>query len=712
MPIRKLCLFIDVICHGEAIFSEFEDNPHHDTPFGSGDVKYHKGYSADVTTARGDTLHLSLTPNPSHLEAVDPVVEGRVRAKQDRQGDHARTRCMPLLLHGDAAFSGQGLVPECLNLSELAGYTTGGTIHVIVNNQIGFTTPPHESRSSAYATGVAMMLEIPIFHVNGEDPRAVAAAVKWAVAWRQRFHRDVVLDMYCYRKHGHNEGDEPSFTQPQMYENIRSRPTPRAVYADHLERIGALTRSELDAIHKASVSDMTAGSSDDAEEATAGVDLRQVETKGEDLDLALYSRPDDAVPTHRAGRREADDAISPLKGLWQRFSGGTIEDEVDTSFDAVRLVEILRTASSFPDPQFKAHAKIKRLFKQRHEIIDGSRPFDWAMGEQAAWTSLLDEGYPVRLSGQDCGRGTFSHRHAVISCLESGREFYPMSTLGRFDAVDSSLSEAAVLGFEVGYAFDTPDGLTMWEAQFGDFANGAQIIIDQYIVAAEQKWGRYSGIVMLLPHGYEGQGPEHSSAKIERYLQLCAQDNLQVANVTTPAQLFHLFRRQVLRQVRKPLIVMTPKSLLRHPLATSTLDDLCQGRFQRVIGELEPLDTGAVKRVVLCSGKIYYELVTRRRELEQHQIALVRVELLHPYPQAALDEVLQVFPEGVELVWCQEEPRNMGAWPSYLHWMLEHFGPNRLPRYIGRMAAASPATGSNKKHRKEQASLLDAALTL
>jgi len=692
------------------IVGEFQDTG--GSTQGSGDVKYHKGYSADVTTARGDTIHLSLTPNPSHLEAVDPVVEGRVRAKQDREGDVERTRCMPLLLHGDAAFSGQGLVPECLNLSELAGYTTGGTIHVIVNNQIGFTTPPHESRSSAYATGVAMMLQIPIFHVNGEDPRAVAAAVKWAVAWRQRFHRDVVLDMYCYRKHGHNEGDEPSFTQPEMYENIRSRPTPRAVYADHLERIGALTREDLDAIHRDSVADMDVGSSDDAEVAHARAEIRQVQSKGEDLDLALYSRRDDAAETHAAGTRAAADAVSPLKGLWQRFSGGTIEDEGDTGFDAQRLVELLRAASSLPDEDFKAHAKIKRLFKQRHEMIDGKRPLDWAMGEQAAWTTLLDQGYPVRISGQDCGRGTFSHRHAVIACVESGREFYPMSRLGRFDAVDSSLSEAAVLGFEVGYAFDTPDGLTMWEAQFGDFANGAQIIIDQYIVAAEQKWGRYSGIVMMLPHGYEGQGPEHSSAKLERYLQLCAQDNMQVANVTTPAQLFHLFRRQILRQVRKPLILMTPKSLLRHRLATSTLEDMAEGRFERVLGEVDALDPAGVKRVVLCSGKIYYELLTRRRELERTDVALVRVELLYPYPAAEIDEVIARYSADVELVWCQEEPRNMGAWPSYLHWMLGHLGPDRIPGYIGRRAAASPATGSNKKHRTEQAALLDAALTV
>jgi len=705
---RLNCLVNTLEKPARLIVGEFQDTG--GTTQGSGDVKYHKGYSADVTTALGHTIHLSLTPNPSHLEAVDPVVEGRVRAKQDRYGDLERRRCMPILLHGDAAFSGQGLVPEVLNLSELAGYTTGGTIHVIVNNQIGFTTPPHESRSSPYATGVAMMLQIPIFHVNGEDPRAVAAAARWAVTWRQRYRRDVVIDMYCYRKHGHNEGDEPSFTQPQMYEIIRSRKTPRAHYADRLQALGILSASELDAIHAASKADMDAGSADDLDEATAGADLRSMDAKAADPDLALYGRRDDDT-VHVAGKRDAEDAMSPLKGLWQRFSGGSIDDEVDTTVDKERLVELLRKCSSFPDEQFKPHPKIKRLYKQRNEMIDGKRRLDWAMGEQAAWATLLDEGYAVRLSGEDCGRGTFSHRHAVIACIDTGREHYPLKDLGRFANVDSSLSEAGVLGFEVGYAFDTPDGLTMWEAQFGDFANGAQIIIDQYIVSAEQKWSRYSGLVMMLPHGYEGQGPEHSSSKLERFLQLCAEDNMQVANVTTPAQLCHLFRRQMLRQVRKPLILMTPKSLLRHPLASSSMDEMANGAFQSVIPEVE-LEPEAVKRVVLCSGKLYFELLQERQKKELTDIALVRVELLHPYPRAALDAVLSAYADDVEVVWCQEEPKNMGAWPSYLQWMLDHLGAERLPRYIGRKAAASPATGSNKQHRIQQAALVAAALTL
>jgi 2-oxoglutarate dehydrogenase E1 component len=653
-----------------AIVDEFQDV--RGATQGSGDVKYHLGYSADVQTVYGDQVHLSLTPNPSHLEAVNAVVEGRVRSKQDRTNDAARVTGLPLLLHGDAAFAGQGSVMEVLNLSELHGYRTGGTIHVVVNNQIGFTTPPAESRSTPYATDIARMLGVPIFHVNGEVPRAVAAVTGFAVQYRNTFHRDVVIDMYCYRKHGHNEGDEPSFTQPLLYDQIRTRPTPREVYARHLVKIGTLTPEECDQIYEKSFADLTAAA--DAGPSVVG------------------------APTPPS---------SPLKDLWGSSSGGSTDDEVDTRVDRDRLVELLRRANTLPEG-FEAHAKIKRLMAQRLAMVDGKERLDWAMGEQAAWATLLDQGFNVRLSGQDSGRGTFSHRHAVITDVRTGAERVPLIDLGlkgQFWAIDSSLSELAVMGFEVGYAFDSPDALVMWEAQFGDFANGAQIVVDQYLASSEQKWNRQCGLVLLLPHGYEGQGPEHSSARPERFLQLCAEDNLQVANCTTPASLFHLLRRQVLRKVRKPLIVMTPKSLLRHPGATSTLDDLATGSFQRVIGDATVDPTG-VKRLVLCSGKVYYELEAKRAELGRREVALARVEQLYPLPQAAIEAELARYP-GAELVWCQEEPRNMGAWPSYALWLPEL---GLSARYVGRKAAASPATGSHKQHLAEQAALVNEAL--
>ena len=673
---------------------------------GSGDVKYHLGYSADRVTADGHRIHLSLTFNPSHLEAVDPLVEGRVRAKQDRSGDTSRGACIPVLLHGDSAFAGQGLVPECLNLSELSGYTTGGTIHVIVNNQIGFTTPPSEARSTPYATSVARMLGIPIFHVNGEDPRAVAAVVQIAVAWRQRYKRDVVIDMYCYRKYGHNEGDEPSFTQPQMYKLIRSRPTPREVYQQRLIDTKALSVAEVEAINAASRQRFDVAMPE--AEALLTDEVKAEHSKGIDPDLALYRSKSSNEGT-RAVRGDVE-LESPLKGLWQRYRG-SIEDEVDTGFPLEQLQQLLRRATELP-PEFSPHAKIKRLMKQRRDIADGTRPVDWAMGEQAAYATLLVAQHPVRLSGQDCGRGTFSHRHAALTDITNCNDYIPMANLqpdqARFEVIDSSLSEASVLGFELGYSMDYPEGLVMWEAQFGDFANGAQVIIDQFLCSSEEKWNRVTGLVMLLPHGYEGQGPEHSSAKLERYLQLCADGNMQVANCTTPANFFHLLRRQVLRRVRKPLVVMTPKSLLRHAQAVSTLDDLANGAFQRIIPEHQELED--VKRVVLCSGKIYYELLSRRQELRQEQVALVRVELLHPFPIEALRAEFARYPNAA-FVWCQEEPANMGAWPSYFHWFHQHF-PGHLPRYIGRRPAASPATGSHKKHVAQQTALIDAALTL
>jgi 2-oxoglutarate dehydrogenase E1 component len=644
---------------------------------GSGDVKYHLGYSSDQSTLDGHVVHVSLTPNPSHLEAVNAVVEGRVRAKQDRTGDTERSRTIPVLIHGDAAFAGQGSVAEVLNLSELAGYRTGGTIHVVVNNQIGFTTPPHEQRSTPYATDIARMLGVPILHVNGEVPRAVAAAVELAVAWRQRYHRDVVIDMYCYRKHGHNEGDEPSFTQPREYEQIRTKAPARDVYAKHLVKIGTLTPEECDAIYAESFADLTRAADEEVAEPS---------------------------PDKAGGGGPPND----LRTLWAHtLAGGG--GEPDTRVDRARLVELLRAANTLPDG-FRPHAKITRLLAQRMKMIAGEERIDWAVGEQAAYATLVDQGFVVRLSGQDSGRGTFSHRHAVVTDVVSGEEVFPLQSVardgGRFAAIDSSLSELAVLGFEVGYALDTPDGLVLWEAQFGDFVNGAQMIIDQYIVATEQKWHRQCGVVLLLPHGYEGQGPEHSSARLERFLQACAEDNLQVANCTTPANFFHLLRRQVLRNVRKPLVVMTPKSLLRHPEATSTVDELATGRFSAVLPDHEP-PAGPVRRVVLCSGRVWTDLVAERRKRQDASVALVRIELLYPFPAEAVAAELARYP-GAEVVWCQEEPKNMGAWPSFVQWFADELPAVRV-RYVGRPAAASPATGSHKKHVAEQGALLAAA---
>lgn len=640
---------------------------------GSGDVKYHLGYSSDYVTAKGANVHLSLTPNPSHLEAVDPIVEGRARAKQDRAGDAEHATVMPLLLHGDAAFAGQGLIAEVFNLSDLPGYCTGGTIHVVVNNQIGFTTSPTEGRSTPYATDIARMLAIPIFHVNGEDAEAVAAVANLAVEWRQAFKRDVVIDLYCFRRYGHNEGDEPSFTQPQMYDAIKLKPPPRVSVAKRLVAMGLVTDEEVTAIADESMK---------------------------------------AVEDESANVTPPPPSTSALKDLWSRYVGGSTA-EVDTRLPAERISELLTRANTLPDG-FNAHPKILRMLAQRLEMVRGEKPLDWAIGEQAAYATLVAEGFRVRLSGQDSGRGTFTHRHAELTDVKTGAELYPLSHVADkqapFEVLNSSLSELGVLGFEFGYSWDYPDALVLWEAQFGDFVNGAQVVIDQYIVSAETKWNRHSGLVMLLPHGFEGQGPEHSSARPERFLQLCAEDNIQVANCTTPSSFYHLLRRQMLRQVRKPLVIMTPKSLLRHPEAVSTLADLSEGAFEAVIGERE-LAPGDIKRVVLCSGKVYYDLLAARRKSNNSQVALVRLELLYPFPADAIRAVLSGYAPDVEIVWCQEEPRNQGSWPMFDEWFEETLGSRRV-RYVGRKAAASPATGSHKKHVAEQDRLVTDALTL
>jgi len=646
----------------------------------SGDVKYHLGYSHAYKTRHDQEILISLAFNPSHLEAVNPVVEGRVRARQDRRGEGAEKSVMALLIHGDAAFAGQGVVAETLNLSKLRGYRTGGTVHIIVNNQIGFTTSPKDARSTDYCTDVARMLQVPIFHVNGEDVEAVAAVARLATEWRQTFQEDVIIDLYTYRKHGHNEGDEPSFTQPLLYDAIRRKPTPREVYAQKMvDKLGDLTREEADQV-------------------TADSLTRLEDCLREDL-------PDPDVNTS---------ARSEVIDLWSAYTGGSVHDEVDTTVDKALLVKWLTTANQLPD-DFTAHRKVQRLLKQRMAIVQETQPVDWAVAEQAAYASIVAGGVGVRLSGQDSGRGTFSHRHAALTDIKTGEDYHPLDHLGgeaaRFEVFNSILSEASVLGFEYGYGLESPDHLVLWEAQFGDFANGAQIIIDNFIVSGEQKWQRCSGVVMLLPHGYEGQGPEHSSSRLERYLQSCAEDNIFVANCSTPASFFHLLRRQALMKVRKPLVVMSPKSLLRHSECVSTLDELATGRFAKVLGETDAaIKPKGVRRVVFCSGKVYYELRAARQERGINDIALLRVEQLYPFPAAEIRALLEQYSDGVEVVWCQEEPRNMGAWPMMDEWFFHAIGT--VPGYTGRPVAAAPATGFPVKHKAQQSQLIDDALSL
>ncbi len=656
------------------IFADFEDQ-RPEANIGRGDVKYHLGYSTDRITDTGRRFHLTLTFNPSHLEWVDPVVEGRVRAKQDRRGDRERTKVLPLLVHGDASFAGQGIVAETLNLSQLEGYTTGGTIHVVINNQVGFTTVPTDARSTRYCTDITRMLRCPVFHVNGEDPEAVAQVVRLATEFRQRYREDVVIDLYCYRKHGHNEGDEPRFTQPVMYEAIDSKQTVREVYIQKLVELGKVTAARAEGIKE----------------------KRRVE-----LEAALReTRDGDYVAS-----------VSSMQGLWTRYAGGADEDvpDADTSVSLDRLGDLLVRAHDVPEG-FAVNKKIRRLFEQRVEHGLAGKPFDWGTAEILAYASLVADGTRIRISGQDSRRGTFSHRHAVIYDAETGRPWAPLSHVAEdqapFEVYDSPLSEAGVLGFDFGFSLDSPDVLTVWEAQFGDFVNGGQVIIDQFIASSEDKWHRLSGLVMLLPHGFEGQGPEHSSARLERFLIQCAEDNMQVCNLTTPAQMFHCLRRQVLRPWRKPLIVMAPKSLLRHPRARSTLQDLAEGGFRRIIPD-DRVDPAEARRVILCSGKLYFDLLSAREEHEAHDVAIVRLEQLYPLRASELREVLAPYPEGVDLVWAQEEPWNMGAW-FFLSARLPAMLEGRPVRCVAREESASPATGSHASHILEQRRLLASA---
>jgi len=670
-----------------AILSEFYGTPSQpESVLGSGDVKYHLGASADRQFGdRG--MHLSLTANPSHLEAVNPVVLGKVRAKQTQRDDRKREQVMGLLIHGDAAFAGQGVVPESMDLSQLRGYRTGGTIHLIVNNQIGFTTNPVASRSTPYATDIAKGLNAPIFHVNGDDPEAVARVANLAARFRQRFKRDVVIDLFCYRRHGHNEADEPMFTQPLMYRAIADHPTTREIYRKKLVEEGVLTHEEADSIIGAFRTFLD-----------------------EQFEAAASYRPDKA---------------DWMEGTWKDFSPLVGEEERHDDSTAVSMEELQKVGHSLARiPEgVNVHPKLVRLLSQRGRMIESGEGIDWATGEALAFGTLLVEGTRVRLSGQDSCRGTFSHRHAALVDQETEELYYPLSQIAPgeqapLEVMDSPLSEFGVLGFEYGYSLADPRTLVIWEAQFGDFANNAQAIFDQFISSGESKWLRMSGLVVLLPHGFEGQGPEHSSARLERFLQQCAEHNQQVVNCTTPANYFHVLRRQIHRNFRKPLIVMTPKSLLRHKLATSRLEDMGPGTgFRRVIGEVDELAKGSrVRRVVLCSGKVYYDLLEKRRSLEIDDVAIVRVEQLYPWPREGVQKALALYPNA-EVIWCQEEPANMGSW-NFVNRRIEYIleeddagrRPTPRPLYVGRPASASPATGHLQAHLREQALLVEQAL--
>ncbi|HEV2208762.1 MAG TPA: 2-oxoglutarate dehydrogenase E1 component [Verrucomicrobiae bacterium] len=655
------------------IFREYADTDWKSST-GHGDVKYHLGHSTDFVTSHGAKVHLSLCFNPSHLEFVNPVALGRVRAKQDRVGDAERRRGMALLIHGDAAFAGEGIVQETLNLSQLPAYGVGGTLHVVINNQIGFTTSPQEARSTTYATDVAKMLQVPIFHVNGEDPEAVAQVVRLAMDFRFEFKRDVVINMYGYRRLGHNEGDEPAFTQPVLYRAIGKRKSVREGYLEHLLQLNEVTREEADEI---------------------------AAKRRELLEKELSASQAGGTPPAPDQRR----------GFWSQYKGGTepAGEEPDTSVPREKLASWLEATVRLP-ADFHPHPKIKRLLQARQQMATGAEPLDWSAGEALALASLGCAGVRVRLSGQDSERGTFSHRHAVLHDYEDGHTWAPLQHLAADQApveiLNSPLSEAGVLGFEYGYSLDYPDGLVLWEAQFGDFWNVAQPYVDQFIASAEEKWQRLSGLVLLLPHGFEGQGPEHSSARLERFLLSAVEDNIQVVYPTTPAQLFHCLRRQVLRTWRKPLIVMTPKSLLRHPKAVSSLEDCARGRFERILTDMSGRPPQEIERVLLCTGKIYYELAEHRAQAKRDDVALIRLEQLYPLRRELLESALGPFRDGIPLVWVQEEPANMGPWV----YMRIHFSDRLSARFgfsgVTRAPSASPAAGSHRRHKQEQTDLI------
>jgi len=657
------------------IFWSFDD-PNPNLSRGGGDVRYHLGYSSDWTTASGHKLHISLCFNPSHLEFVNTVALGRTRSKQDRLRDESRTQVLTILIHGDAAFAGEGIVQETLNLSQLKGFNTGGTLHIIINNQVGFTTEPHEGRSTTYATDIAKMLQIPIFHVNGEDPEAVAQVVSMAMDFRRQFHRDVVIDLYAFRRWGHNEGDEPRFTQPRMYAEIDKRPSVRQNYLDRLLELGKLSQAEADEIQR--------------------VRTDKLEREFEASKSVPY-----------------DPDTQTLEGAWSPYIGGPepIDQVVNTTVDAESMRFVLDGLTRLPDG-FAANKKLKRPMQLRRSMATGTLPLDWASAEAAALGSMLLDKRPIRLTGQDVERGTFSQRHAVLHDENNGDLYTPLNHLRgdqtRIELVNSPLSEAGVLGFEYGYSLDRPEGLVAWEAQFGDFWNAAQVIVDQFIASAEDKWSRLSGLVMLLPHGFEGQGPEHCSARLERFLLMSAEHNIQVCQPSTPAQYFHLLRRQVYSKWRKPLVVLTPKSLLRHPAVVSEMSEFTDGGFRKVLPD-DTIPSESVERTILCTGKIYYDLMDTRAERKIDSVQIVRVEQLYPLRPTELLAGIGDVPAGSEVMWIQEEPLNMGAW-SY---MKLHFGDAISERYVfkreTRAESASPSTGSMATHKLEQSELMNAA---
>jgi 2-oxoglutarate dehydrogenase E1 component len=657
------------------LFREFEGKVQYNG--GTGDVKYHLGFSSDLGTPGGN-VHVALAFNPSHLEIVGPVVQGSVRARQDRRRDRHGDRVLPVVIHGDAAFAGQGVVMETFSMSQARGYSTKGTVHIVVNNQIGFTTSQQQdARSTPYCTDIAKVVDAPIFHVNGDDPEAVLFVTEIAFDYRMTFHKDVVIDLYCYRRHGHSEADEPTVTQPLMYQRIRELPTTRALYAQRLAQAGVASA-----------------------ETAAGM----VRRYQEQLDVGA------GVTPHVVSREEAGYAYGTD---WTRYVAGRCDPGTDTRVTLETVRALTEQMLHVPEG-LELHPQVAKIYEARRKMAAGALPVDWGFAENLAYATLLKEGYGVRLSGQDSGRGTFFHRHAVVYDQKDGRAYVPLRNLfegqPNFLVINSLLSEEAVLAFEYGFATADPTTLVIWEAQFGDFANNAQVVIDQFICAGEQKWSRLCGLTLFLPHGYEGQGPEHSSARLERYLQLCAQQNMFVCAPTTPAQLFHLLRRQMLWACRKPLVVMTPKSLLRHRLSVNSLEDLTHGRFRPVLPETEPLEAASVKDVILCGGKVYYDLIERRQKLGRRDVAILRVEQLYPFPEEELGQELARYPGAGRFVWCQEEPQNQGAWYQIQH-HLRRILPKDAPLdYAGRPLSAAPAVGSYQLHISQLHELLDRAL--
>lgn len=656
-----------------ALFQEFEGKTSSDR---TGDVKYHLGFAADLKTASGEVVHVALAFNPSHLEIIAPVVEGAARSHLRKRHDLAsKNKVLPVVIHGDAAIAGQGVVMETFSFSQARGFCTGGTIHIVVNNQIGFTTSnPNDARSTIYCTDIAKMVNAPVMHVNGEDPNAVIRAVKLAFEFRMRFKRDVVIDLVCYRRHGHNEADEPALTQPVMYEKIKSMRPLRETYADMLIQEGIISADAVEA---------------------------QIE--------AYRGKLDQGVRVVEVDTNAARVAVD-----WSPYWNTSWDTPVKTAISKGTIDELFKQLDSLP-AGFTPHGVVKRLLQEREKMAAGDSVMNWGFGEMMAYASLLMDGYDIRLCGQDAGRGTFTHRHAVLHDFNTDATYIPLENVAKncdrsFEVIDSLLSEEAVLAFEYGYATSEPNSLVIWEAQFGDFANGAQVVIDQFISSGEQKWGRLCGLVMFLPHGYEGQGPEHSSARLERYMQLCAQHNMQVCTPTTPAQIFHLLRRQMIRSYRKPLIVMTPKSLLRHKLAVSTLKELTSGKFQNVIAEVDKINPSEVTRIILCGGKVYYDLLQKRRDDKLENVAIIRIEQIYPFPKAEVCEQLALYPKAKTVVWCQEEPKNQGVWYAAQHHFLDCLTDKQALFYAGRPAAASPAVGSPHLHASQQQALVEEAL--